>query len=260
MTNFIPDDWPEAEGELPPSLEYLLGQFAGTINKITGQLKLGSVQLTGWYNAFRALIIRYLQAAFMAGQNNTYIGETEAGYIYEYVKTQVDFLNNFRLVIGSADEWNAQWEQRAESYARGVVSPYWKGRTKMLPLPAMPGDMSTDCGQRCACLWDIRVIDEKAGDYDCYWKLNASRVIVTEHCQDCETRAVSWNPLRIRGGELQATEAALPEGFTWERFREYTEKHLPGQHDQKTHGRRGGEIADGENEEKSDYRIMTNDA
>lgn len=31
MTDYIPDDWPEAEGELPPSLEYLLGRFIQAI-------------------------------------------------------------------------------------------------------------------------------------------------------------------------------------------------------------------------------------
>ena len=255
MSDYIPDDWPEAEGELPPSLEYLLGKCIQAIQKAIGLLKMNMNSVMTWYEAMRQAIITYIQAAYMAGQNSTYIGETEAGHIYDYVKTQVDYLNNFRLVVQSASEFNEGWLQRAESYARGIVAPYWKGRTKMLPLPAMPGDMSTDCGQLCACLWDVKVIDEKADDYDAYWLLNASRIVKTEHCQDCQTRAVVWNPLRIRGGVLQLEgPTALPSEF---RFREHVEtalKHLPGKHNQKTHGRRtgrGDEIVTGSEREKN---------
>lgn len=200
MTDFI--DWPEFEGELPPSLEWLLGKLAAALGKLTGALQKDRTQLEAWYNEFYRYLVTYIQAAYMAGQDSQYIGRTESGHIYEYVKAQVDYLNNFRLVIQSAEEWNAGWNARAESYARGIVAPYWKGRTKVLPLPAIPGDMSTDCGQMCACLWEIETLDEEAGDYDAYWRLNASRVVQTEHCQNCQVRASEWAPLRIRGGRL----------------------------------------------------------
>lgn len=213
MSDYIPDDWPENEGELPPSLEYLLGRFADAIRGFTESLKKNPSTLMTWYNSFRQSIIAYIQAAFMAGQRSDYMGVTERGYVYDYIKAQVDYLNNFRLVIQSADEWNNQWDARAESYARGIVAPYWKGRTKYLPLPAMPGDGSTDCGQLCACLWDIKVIDEQAGDYDCYWLMNASRIVKTEHCQDCLTRSIIWTPLKIRGNELVLDPTQVPEGY-----------------------------------------------
>jgi hypothetical protein len=203
MSAFIPDDWPEFEGELPPSLEYLLGKFLSSIQKATDILRNDKTQVDSWYAAMKKAVMTFIQASFMTGQDSEYLGVDKAGRIYEYVKDQVDFLNNFRLVIQSATEWNEGWAQRAEQYARGIVAPYWKGRVKELPLPAMPGDMSTDCGQLCACLWNIETIDEETGDYDCYWELNASRIIKTEHCQDCEVRAQIWNPLLIRGGELQ---------------------------------------------------------
>lgn len=203
MSSYIPPDWPEAEGELPPSLEWLLGKFLNAIHNGIGILKADMNQVGTWYEAMKRAIMTYLQAGYMAGQDSEYLWVNEQGHIYDYVKTQVDYLNNFRLVVQSAQEFNEGWNQRAESYARGIVAPYWKGRTKVLPLPAMPGDLSTDCGQLCACLWDVRTIDEEAGDYDAYWILNASRVITTEHCQDCVQRASEWAPLRIRDGRLQ---------------------------------------------------------
>jgi hypothetical protein len=200
------------------------------------------ITLDEWHRAMETLIARYHAASFMAGQRSPLIGVTEEGYIYDYVNTQLGFLDNFALVIQSGAEWQAGWNARAEQYAKGIVSPYWKGRTKILPLPAMPGDLTTDCGQNCACLWDVVTIDDQKGDYDCYWRLNASRVIKTEHCQECTLRARDWNPLKIRDGILQLTGTVIEKEAVWAAMKEFgvSEKHLPGKHDQKTHGYRFG--------------------
>lgn len=91
------------------------------------------------------------------------------------------------------------WEQRAAAYARGIKTPYWKGAVIMLPLPAMPGDGSP-CAAGCSCKWDVRVINAKRRDYDCYWVLGDSQ---RGHCQTCLERHVQWAPLRIRRGLVQ---------------------------------------------------------
>lgn len=200
MSNLIA---PESDGDLPPSLEWLLQRLRKVINKSTLQMTERILDVESWYQIMRRELALHIQSAYMAGQGSSYIGTTEAGHIYDFVKSQVGFLDNFKMVIQSAPEWQAGWNARAESYARGIVAPYWKGKTKMLPLPAVPGDLLSVCGQLCACLWDVKTIDEEAGDYDCYWRLNASRTVQTEHCPDCIVRAQSWNPLRIRGGYVQ---------------------------------------------------------
>ena len=64
-----------------------------------------------------------------------------------------------------------------------------------LPVPAMPGE-GTICKTKCKCSWDIVPIDEKAGDYDAYWRRGDS-------CSTCLAREQEWNPIRIRGLELQ---------------------------------------------------------
>jgi hypothetical protein len=237
-----PLDFPLIPGDLPPSLQYLLGAFREAIRELTLRLQIGMITLDEWHRAMETLIARYHAASFMAGQRSPLIGVTEEGYVYDYVNTQLGFLDNFALVIQSGAEWQAGWNARAEQYAKGIVSPYWKGRTKILPLPAMPGDLTTDCGQNCACLWDVVTIDEKKADYDCFWMLNASRVITTEHCQECTLRAREWNPLKVRDGILQLTGTVIEKEAVWAALKEFgvSEKHLPGQHDQKTHGKRGG--------------------
>ena len=56
----------------------------------------------------------------------------------------------------------------------------------------------------CRCSWEIKWIDKKKGDADAYWRLSA-----VEHCQTCLARAEMWNPIRIRGGDLQGDVSAL---------------------------------------------------
>ena len=70
----------------------------------------------------------------------------------------------------------------------------------------------------CKCSWDIKVLDAEAGDYDATWVMHPA-----EHCQTCIERAAQWAPLQIRDGMLMETAV----------------KHLPGQHDQMTHGGSG---------------------
>lgn len=91
------------------------------------------------------------------------------------------------------------WEQRATEYAKGIKTPYWRGRLVILPLPALPGEAG-QCGKKCTCKWDVKVINAKRGDYDAYWVLADGDA---KHCQTCLVRAESWAPLRIRGGQLQ---------------------------------------------------------
>ncbi|KPV42211.1 hypothetical protein SE17_44475, partial [Kouleothrix aurantiaca] len=85
---------------------------------------------------------------------------------------------------------------RAQLYANSIQTPYWRGVTRLLPLPAMPGDGTSPCLTHCRCAWDVTALEGEQ-NYDCTWTLGD-----TEHCQVCKQRAVEWAPLRIRNGEL----------------------------------------------------------
>jgi len=118
--------------------------------------------------------------------------------VAKQVQKQLDFLDNFALEIQKTDEFEAGWDARAAMYAESIKAPYWSGRTKLLPLPALPGDGTTQCKTHCHCLWSIDTLDEDAGDYDARWIRG-----VSDSCQTCVQRAQDWAPLRIRGGVLQ---------------------------------------------------------
>lgn len=207
--------------KLPKSLQTLLDKLRAAIALIMRDMETGELTKVKWRDAMKALMMRFISASFMTGQESPLVGVTEQGYIYDYVKAQLGFIDNFYLSIVSSPEFQEGWKTRAESYANGIVAPYWKGKTKMLPLPAMPGDMTTPCGQLCACLWDIKTIDEDNNDYDCYWVLNASRIVETEHCQTCEQRSIEWNPIKVRDGRL-----IIPQGEAGKEYIEHIQAHI----------------------------------
>lgn len=183
--------------EFPESLDELLRRLADLIAAITADLEIAAIDLIAWRAEMERLLARYHLAAYMAGQESPDLTEAELAQVTAYVETQLQFLDNFAFVIQTGAEWQAGWNARAALYAEGIKAPYWKGRTKILPLPAMPGDGTTQCLTNCRCLWDVVVVDEEAGDYDATWTLG-----VADHCQTCLERSEQWAPLQIRDGRL----------------------------------------------------------
>lgn len=186
-------------GRTPPHLEELIAALKQQIENITGDLADGTLAADAWEQQMLDLLAEYYPAALMLGLDSTELDDDALDGLAEQVSAQADFLKDFTIEIQDADEFTPGWNNRAESYADGIKEPYWDGATDMLPLPAMPGDGTSQCLNNCNCGWRIEVLDEEAGDYDCYWELEDG----SEHCQTCTERAEQWNPLRIRGFELQ---------------------------------------------------------
>lgn len=150
-----------------------------------------------WYDQVASQLARYAAAAFMTGNGTTEITNEEKHLITGDLAAQLDYLRHFADVIEQSEgDFQAGWKSRAQSYARSIKVPYWRGATKMLPLPAMPGQGS-QCLTQCKCSWDIQQL-EGDNNYDCYWRMGAA-----EHCQTCVTRAQEWAPFKIRNGEVQ---------------------------------------------------------
>lgn len=206
--------------DYPPELAYLLREIVSLIDHLVDRLKVGLLSAVQFGKEMTDLISRYSIAGYMTGARSGNLSSKDLENIKGYVKAQVGFLEGFVAVIQDSDTFMEGWRTRAESYARGIVAPYWKGKTKVLPLPVMPTE-SCQCGNNCACAWNISVIDEEKGDYDAVWTLNATRIIKTVHCQDCLERSEQWNPLLIRGGSL-----VIPQGFLAKEFQNEIEKEL----------------------------------
>jgi hypothetical protein len=166
--------------------------------QIMGALE-GGQKVDAWQYSFTNMLAQYHTAAFIVGQDGKVeIGGPAKTWLGNTLEDQLGFLKKWGLEIESDAEFKLGWNARAALYAQGIGQSYWKGATKMLPLPAMPRDGTSQCLGNCTCSWDIQQLDGE-GNYDCYWKLGAAE----RHCQTCPQRAADWSPLKIRKGELQ---------------------------------------------------------
>lgn len=182
-----------------PKLDKLISRLSVLIGTATDALEADQSRADDWYDEIARQLRRYSLAGFLGGYGGQSIPRTADSKIAADVKTQLDFLQAFKVEIQDAAEWQAGWNARAEMYARSIQVPYWRGRTKMLPLPAMPGDGTSQCLTNCRCAWNVVPVDEVAGDYDAYWVYGATE----RHCQICREREGQWSPVQIRGGVLQ---------------------------------------------------------
>lgn len=184
------------DADYPEDLGDLISRLRAEINSLTISLQAGEIDPIVWQAEFERFLVRYHEAAYMTGQGSPVMKTVDLNSVKFYVGSQLEFLDNFRFVIQSADQFMAGWLARAEMYAGGIKKPYWKGKTKVLPLPAMPAE-GTACLDNCGCSWDIEIIDEESGDYDAYW-IRGKR----DSCKTCLERAAQWSPLEIRAGVL----------------------------------------------------------
>lgn len=153
--------------------------------------------VTKWYQDVQREIVRYHTASAMLGSGVSELTPQVLSILKNTLPIELSYFNGFYIKVQSDREFNRREAARAASYANGIKVPYWKGRTQQLPLPAMPAQ-GTLCHGNCGCSWRIDVLDEEAGDYDCYWERSKD-----DSCGTCLTREEMWNPYRIRGGEVQ---------------------------------------------------------
>lgn len=167
------------------------------VRQLMRALESGSQTVAQWRQAFSDALAKYHTAALLVGQNGGALTDPGRSWLAKTVQTQIGFLEKWVLEIQNEATFKLGWNARAALYAQGIGQSYWKGATKMLPLPAMPRDGTSQCLGNCTCSWEITELDGD-GNYDCTWRLGATE----RHCQTCPQRAADWAPLRIRDGRL----------------------------------------------------------
>lgn len=170
------------------------------------QLESGIITVEQWEDAMARLIARGSLAGMRLGlqQLEGDLPPQAQRAVAQHVQAQFGFLRDFALEIQTSDEFRAGWRSRAAQYAQSVKVPFWRGYSGMLPLPAMPAQ-GTQCHMRCGCSWWIVEVQPEVGDFDAYWVRGKA-----DSCQTCVERERLWSPIRIRGGELQATRTTRP--------------------------------------------------
>lgn len=180
------------------SLDWLLQRLTRLVATATTALEAEYPNGVGdWQQEVKRQLARYHAAAMLAGNGAATLSPEARVKVTTDLATQLKFLDKFAVEIQDSETWQRGWNARAEMYAESIKAPYWRGAVKMLALPAMPADGTTQCLTRCRCSWDITQLDGD-GNYDCTWLMSA-----IEHCQTCRQRALDWAPLRVRDGVVQ---------------------------------------------------------
>jgi hypothetical protein len=181
------------------ALDRLIARLARLIGTATDALE--SVYPDGadaWQQVLSSQLRRYHAAAAMVGSGSEELTPALRTAIKSDLASQLTFLDRFAIEVKDGAEWQAGWNARAAMYADAIQVPYWRGATKMLPLPAMPGDGGSECLTRCRCSWDVQQLGGES-NYDAYWRLGTAE----QHCQQCQQRAADWNPVQVRAGILE---------------------------------------------------------
>jgi hypothetical protein len=182
---------------MPSALKWLLSRLTKLIQTATDTLEASYPDgVQAWQGEIARLLARYHAASLMAGAGVDTLSPQARAKVTEDLAAQLRWLEKFGVEIQDGAQWERGWSYRAASYANSLKIPFWRGETRMLPLPAMPAQ-GTQCHGNCGCSWEI---DEQPGDgnADAYW-----RRAKDDSCQTCIQREQDWSPVKIRGGVLQ---------------------------------------------------------
>lgn len=189
----------------PPKIQAIIEPLAQELVALFDEVAAGRIAIDAWRYEVERLLAKNITASFMAGRGNFSLSEAEILKVREWVSKQARYLESFAVNIEThpkGEEFTQKWRNRAASYATSIVNPFYSGETWGIPLPAIPGDMTSQCGQADKCSWHIVKL-EGEGNWDATWRLHPA-----EHCQTCIERARLWRPLQIRNYQL-----LIPDGM-----------------------------------------------
>lgn len=182
-------------------LRKVLEQSLESIGFQMDGLESGRLSVDEWQVGMAQDLVAYHYAAYMTGagiKQADDVSDAAQVAIGEVLKEQVDYLNAFADAIDDADvdpEQFAKWRARANLYSGALKTSYSMGATRLLDLPAHPGQGS-ECLVNCGCEWRIVEVDAENGDVDCYWERGKD-----DSCPTCMAREDEWAPFRIREWE-----------------------------------------------------------
>lgn len=190
----------------PRELDKLTKRSVEEIRDVTDQMIFHDLSIGNWYGQIEKILKLYHIVSYLDGIGvNSFedLTQEEKDLLSTQVGRQLDFLEGFAddVQSGRYESNPSSLKARALLYPLNLRASWWSGKTAGWPLPAMPGDGTTQCIVQCKCSWVPKNLDYKTMTGDWYWRMNSS----AEHCQTCEVRASTWNPLRVVNGELRRT-------------------------------------------------------
>lgn len=169
------------------ALSALYQTFTVRLDMLSDDLASGALTPDDWHAAMQREL-RVIHSAY---------AQVGGGSLNEQrIQAQLDFLRQWYEGLDPDNLDAAAIRRRARMYLDAAKSSLQEGAAQAmgLRLPCYPGELS-ECQVNCKCSWAIQTVEN---GFDAYWRLRPA-----EHCPQCQQRAITWNPLRIRNGVIQ---------------------------------------------------------
>lgn len=176
------------------------GYYKTQVDNLADDLESGKITVDEWEAAMLVELEKLHTTAYIIGLGGIAAASAEAfAAIGTIVATQSRFLRRWADDLREETKIVAsKIKSRAAMYLNAANATLLIALTDALGmprLPAYPGDGTTSCLANCKCSWQFTRVP---GGWDCYWRLQ-----VAEHCPECNSRATTWNPLRVRNGQIE---------------------------------------------------------
>lgn len=195
------------EDQAATLLARYMPKFEADVRLYTQNLIEGRWQPKQWRdNVEIAIRNLYLTAAIAGAGHVARLMPDVLHDVTERLASQRPFLNKFAAEVERMEPSERNLDRlvnRLTRYGQPALTLVHAGidRTYGRPsLPFRPKDGTTICMNGCKCDWVWEDVNADGGDWDVRWTLDRSGGV--EHCATCLTRAVAFNPLKIRGGVI----------------------------------------------------------
>lgn len=190
-----------------PRIQAILRPLSRELAALIDSVATGSLDVLSWQREVERVLARYITASFMAGRGRFTLDESELAAVRKWVAAQTGYIDRFAMdmlndPIDEGEDFPKKWRNRAVMYATSIVQSFYGGETWGIPLPAMPGDGTSQCGQNDKCTWRIVKLSGK-GNWDAYWELHPA-----EHCFPGDTMIMT------PGGEREIRELSSGDYVT----------------------------------------------
>lgn len=175
----------------PDYSDKLVEIYQAGMRRMADRLTREDMTLNEWHQQMKDAIDKMFVFQGMAGVNGDR-SRMDMGLLRQSIQKQYHFLDGFAADIEKAIQNKTSLDfvaARAAMYAGSSKQSYWQQAIDV-PLPAYPGDGSTECKGYCKCDWKLECDDH--GNVLATWKLGKA-----DHCQTCVSRAEKWAPLVI---------------------------------------------------------------
>lgn len=152
-----------------------------------------------------------LQQALLGRGGRDQMTKADWGSVGRQLRLQYRDLRRFQADLETKPVSLAEVRRRLSLYFQKTREAYERANAKaygLPPLPAYPGDLTSQCKAGCRCHWRIDKLGE--GRFQCFWENDPE----AETCETCVGRRAAWYPLEVVQGVIRPFTMIKAEAHT----------------------------------------------